>query len=76
VAVYNVSNPQAPLFVQYISSRDFTVDQQSSAAGDLGPEGLKFVPAAQSPIGSAMLIVGNEVSGTTTFYSVEEIGLD
>lgn len=76
VAVYNVSNPQAPLFVQYINSRDFTVDQQSSAAGDLGPEGLKFVPAAQSPIGSAMLIVGNEVSGTTTFYSVEEIGLD
>lgn len=76
VAVYNVSNPQAPLFVQYINSRDFTVDQQSSAAGDLGPEGLKFVPAAQSPIGSAMLIVGNEVSGTTSFYSVEEIGLD
>lgn len=76
VAVYNISNPQAPLFVQYINSRDFTVDQQSSAAGDLGPEGLKFVPAAQSPIGSAMLIVGNEVSGTTSFYSVEEIGLD
>ncbi|MEX0735191.1 MAG: choice-of-anchor I family protein [Steroidobacteraceae bacterium] len=38
------------------------------AAGDLGPEGLKFVPAVQSPNGKSLLIVGNEVSGTTTVY--------
>jgi hypothetical protein len=38
------------------------------AAGDLGPEGLKFVPAGQSPNGKPLLIVGNEVSGTTTVY--------
>lgn len=38
------------------------------AAGDLGPEGLEFVPAAQAPRGKPLLIVGNEVSGTTTVY--------
>ncbi len=38
------------------------------AAGDLGPEGLKFVPASQAPKGKPLLIVGNEVSGTTTVY--------
>jgi hypothetical protein len=40
------------------------------AAGDLGPEGLKFVPAHQAPRGKPLLIVGNEVSGTTTVYEV------
>jgi 2',3'-cyclic-nucleotide 2'-phosphodiesterase/3'-nucleotidase/5'-nucleotidase len=38
------------------------------AAGDLGPEGLKFIPARESPNGKPLLIVGNEVSGTTTVY--------
>lgn len=38
------------------------------AAGDLGPEGLKFVPAGEAPNGKPLLIVGNEVSGTTTVY--------
>jgi hypothetical protein len=40
----------------------------NSAAGDLGPEGLKFVPSGQSPNGKPLLIVGNEVSGTTAVY--------
>ncbi len=40
----------------------------NSAAGDLGPEGLKFVPARDAPRGKPLLIVGNEVSGTTTVY--------
>ncbi len=40
------------------------------AAGDLGPEGLEFVPAHESPRGKPLLIVGNEVSGTTTVYEV------
>ena len=40
----------------------------NSAAGDLGPEGLKFVPANRAPGGNPLLIVGNEVSGTTTVY--------
>lgn len=42
--------------------------RSNSAAGDLGPEGIKFVPAAQAPKGKPLLIVGNEVSGTTTVY--------
>ena len=37
-------------------------------ARDLGPEGLEFVPASEAPLGRPLLIVGNEVSGTTTVY--------
>ena len=41
-----------------------------SAAGDLGPESIKFIAAADSPTGEALLIVGNEVSGTTAVFGV------
>ena len=41
-------------------------------AGDLGPESIKFVPASDSPNGNALLLIGNEVSGSVTVYQVTE----
>jgi len=76
--VYNVTNPQNPGFVQYLNNRDFSVSQENleaGMAGDLGPEGLAFIAAEDSPNGKPMLAVGNEVSGTTTFYGVDVIEL-
>lgn len=73
VMVYDVSNPKAPTFVQYINSRkvDATEEQhENGEAGDLGPEGLTFVSAKNSPTGAPLLIVGNEVSGSTAVYQV------
>ena len=35
---------------------------------DSGPEGLAWIPAAESPTGKAMLLVANEVSGTLAVY--------
>ncbi len=51
IAAYNISNPAAPVFLDYINNRDFTADvctqvdedgecdngTYNSAAGDLGP---------------------------------------
>ena len=59
IMVYEVSNPLQPQFIQYIRSDK-----------DISPEGLKFVPAAKSPIGVPLLIVTNEVSETTTVYAL------
>lgn len=66
VAVYDVTNPAAPVFVQYMNT-----------AEDLGVEGLVFVPATSSPTGNALLISTAEVSRTTTVYeiSVPTIGI-
>jgi len=78
IIVYNVTNPQNPGFVQYLNNRDFSVSQENleaGMAGDLGPEGLAFIAAEDSPNGKPMLAVGNEVSGTTTFYGVDVIEL-
>ncbi|SET29613.1 choice-of-anchor I family protein [Thalassotalea agarivorans] len=41
-------------------------------AGDLGPESIYFVEQQNSPNGEALLIVGNEVSGTVTVYQVTQ----
>ena len=75
--VYNVTNPQNPEFVQYLNNRVFSADTaavESGNAGDLGPEGLAFIRAEDSPNGQPILAVGNEVSGTTTLYGIDVIG--
>lgn len=70
IMVYDVSNPSNPVFVEYVNNRDFSGDPESGTAGDLAPEGLLFIPLDKSPIGTPLLIVSNEVSGTTTIYRV------
>lgn len=73
IMVYDVTEPVAPEFVQYINNRDFSVsevDLQAGMAGDLGPEGLVFISADNSPTGEPLLAVGNEVSGSTTLYAI------
>ncbi len=77
IMVYEVTQPTNPRFLQYVNNRDFSVaDAAASVAGDgkvgdLGPEGLVFVPAASSPTQKPLLVVGNEVSGTTTLYQLD-----
>lgn len=71
VMIYDITNPNSPRFVQYVIDRDFTADVDTAEAGDLGPEGMHFVDAKDSPNGKPMLIVGNEVSGTTAIYTID-----
>jgi DNA-binding beta-propeller fold protein YncE len=76
VMVYDVSVPHAPTFVQYLNHRDFAQDAESPLALDLGPEGLIVIEAAASPIrGVPLLVVANEVSGTTTIYRIDRAPL-
>lgn len=71
IMVYDVTEPDAPVFLQYLNNRDFAGDAEAGTAGDLGPEGLKFIPASQSPTKRPLLVVGNEVSGTVSLYQFE-----
>lgn len=71
IMVYDITEPRDVQFVQYINNRDFTGDAEAGTAGDLGPEGLLFIDAAESPIGVPLLVVANEVSGSTTVYRID-----
>lgn len=79
VVVYDVTVPSRASFVTYVNNRDFSVSVEDDgvaslgAAGDLGPEGLTFVPQHRSPSGSPLLVVGSEVSGTTTLFEVTSL---
>ena len=75
VLIYDITEPSAPVYQRYLSNRDFSVSNNdiaadASAAGDLGPEGLKFISSADSPDGTPYLITGNEISGTVTAYAL------
>ncbi|MBG6179653.1 choice-of-anchor I family protein [Arthrobacter sp. CAN_A1] len=78
IIVYDITSPDHSKFVTYVNNLDFSasVEEDPSTlgvAGDLGPEGLDFISAKESPIGKPLLAVGNEVSGTTTMFSVDRV---
>jgi hypothetical protein len=80
IAVFDLSRPEVPALVAYANNRKFPRNPTTGAylacndtndCGDLGPEGLTFVPAWQSPTGKALLLVSNEASSTTTVWEVQ-----
>jgi hypothetical protein len=70
VMVYDITNPSSPGFVTYANNRDYDVKGLDPNAGDLGPEGLVFISEENSPNGQPLLVIANEVSGTTTVYEI------
>ncbi|MBU3684105.1 MAG: alkaline phosphatase [Phycisphaerales bacterium] len=70
VMTWDVTDPTAPLLVDYVNPRDPAAAPAS--AGDIAPEGLLFVPASTSPNGRPLVVVCNELSGTTTIWEVRE----
>jgi hypothetical protein len=62
VMVYDITNPDAPNFVQWATS-----------TGDFAPEGLVFVSALESPTNKPLVIVSSEVSGTVRIFEVSRV---
>lgn len=71
VVVFDLEDPLDPRVVTYVNNRDFLGDPAAGTAGDLGPEGLVFIPADDSPNGKPLLVIANEISGTTTIFGIE-----
>ena len=70
IMAFNIDDPSAPVFQSYINSRDFTFATNTAASGDLGPEGIQFVSALDSPTNQPLILLANEISGTLSIYQV------
>ena len=82
VMVYDVTDPAAITFVNYVNTRDFGTIVEGSeeyedgeldkwvTGGDVAPEGLLFLDAASSPNGEPLLLAACEVSGTVAVYQL------
>lgn len=70
VMVYDVTVPAQACFVNYINSRDFANADADGIGYDDSPEGMKFIPAAISSTGKALLLTAFEVSGDVAAYTL------
>lgn len=83
IMAYDITDPAQAKFSNYINTRDFTSVVPGSeeyedgeldkwvTSGDVAPEGLAFIEAADSPTGNALLLAACEVSGTVAVYELK-----
>lgn len=69
IMTYDVTNPAAPVFVNYTNSRALGSDE----GGDLGPEGIIYVSPDASPADTALIVVANEISATISVYYIKNV---
>ncbi|MCO6476607.1 MAG: choice-of-anchor I family protein, partial [Phaeodactylibacter sp.] len=65
VMVFDLSNPAAPQYIQYVNTRNLNFP-----AGDLSPEDVIFITPEDSPNNRALVVASHEVSGTVAVFEV------
>ncbi len=65
IMVYNITDPANVKFVDYKNNR--TTNQATS---DLGPEGIIYISAANSPTGKPYVMIANEISGNISVFEL------
>jgi hypothetical protein len=72
IMLFEVSDPAAPVFVQYISTTDWQGSMLSTpkSSGDVSPEGILFIEAKDSPSKKPLVIVSYELSGTVAIFEL------
>ena len=65
VMIFNVNDPQAPVYVGYSNNRTL-----AGNGPDLGAEGIIYISKEESPNGNALVILANEVSSTLSIYQI------
>ncbi|WP_422547150.1 choice-of-anchor I family protein [Psychrobacter glacincola] len=80
VMAFDVTDPMNVKLLGEINTRSFDDAKlelakngtaAANADGDLGPEGLTFISATDSPSGKPLLLVGFEVSGTSRVFELD-----
>jgi hypothetical protein len=69
IGAWDITDPAAPVFLDYVNNRTFTND--GAEGGDVGPEGLLFITAHDSPNRQPLLVVTSEISGNVSTYALD-----
>ena len=69
-AFIGVERSHSVMIFDVTDPANVTFTTVASRAGDLNPEGMLNIPAADSPTGKPLLLVANEVSYTLTTYEI------
>src|SRR6185503_12236471 len=72
IAMYDISSPFDVSLLDYVNTRNFTGSFNFATAGDLGPEGVAFISADDSPNGKPLVVVAHEISGSTVIYQINK----
>ena len=72
VAVYDITNPFDVGLVDYVNTRSFAGSFNFATSGDLGPEGVLFISADDSPTGKPLVAVAHEISGSTLILQLNK----
>jgi hypothetical protein len=59
-AIYDVTNPTAPIFIKMYKTGD-------------APEGVLFIPASKSPIQQSLIVVSSENDGFVKIYKANKL---
>jgi hypothetical protein len=70
IMVYDVTNPEAPEFIEYFNNRNWTASDSDPASLDQGPEGILFISKENSPNERDLLVLSNEISGTVSIFQI------
>lgn len=73
IMVYDITNPETPVYCSYVNTRNFAAEPDSLDAGDVAPEGMYFIHADDSPSHTPILLAAFEVSGTVAAYAVGDV---
>ena len=70
LAVFDITQPRNPIFQEWLQ----LLPAKATPAKEVkywSPEGIVFVPAAQSPSGKALIITSYELSGSLSIHQIE-----
>ncbi len=70
VLAWDVTDPVSPTLLADFHRFRHDVDPAGAEAGDIAPEGVLVIPADRSPDGTVLVVVCNEVSGTTSLWRI------
>ena len=71
IMTYNITEPENSFFVDYLNTISPHLERSDPMAGDIAPESLVFISAADSPSAQPLLIAANEGSGTLSIYRID-----